>query len=161
MINSLKPEEIGLNQNITSPNLGIFQSSLCRGYFICGTPGLDEQLIDDSFPTFEVSPESIDCHTFDKSTSDKYQLPAQMIANNHRQSFSHALCTITEKNTKELSKSKLSDVNPEDKDTLLLLEVERNLEQEANEILGWTRYDSKSLDMFLQEESKPREFIRK
>ena len=121
MINSVKPEEIGLNQNITSPNLGIFQSSLCRGYFICRTPGPDEQLIDNSFPTFEVSTESIDCHTFDKSTSDKYQLPAQMIANNHRQSFSHALCTITEKNTKKLSKTKLPDVNPEDRDSILLL----------------------------------------
>ena len=119
MINSVKPEEIGLHQNITSPNLGIFQSSLCRGYFICWTPGLDEQFIDNSFPTFEVPPESIDCCTFDKSTSDKYQLPAQMIANNHRQSFSHALCTSTEKNTKKLCKTKLSDVSPEDKDSLL------------------------------------------
>ena len=66
MINSVKPEEICLHQNITSPNLGVFQSSLCRGYFICGTPGLDEQIIDDSFPTFEVPPESIHGSTFNK-----------------------------------------------------------------------------------------------
>ena len=41
------------------------------------------------------------------------------------------------------------------------LEIERSLEQETNEILAWTRDDSKSLEMFLQDESKPREFIRK
>ena len=64
MINSVKPEEIGLHQNITLPNLGVFQSSLCRGYFICGAPGLDEQLIDGSFPTFEDPPESIDSCSF-------------------------------------------------------------------------------------------------
>ena len=57
-----------------------------------------------------------------------------MIANNYRQSFSHALCAITEKNTKELIRFKLSEVDPED--TLLLLKVERSIEQEANEILG-------------------------
>ena len=72
-----------------------------------------------------------------------------MIANNHSQSFSNALCTTTEKNTNELSKSKQSYANPEDKDTLLILEVERSLEQETNEILGRTRDDSKSLEMFL------------
>ena len=77
-----------------------------------------------------------------------------MIKNNHTQSFSHALCKTKEKNTKELTKSKLSEVNPEDKDTLLKLEVERSLEKETNEILGWTRDDSKSLKLFLQEESK-------
>ena len=84
MIDSVKPEDIGLHQNITFRNLGVFQSSLIRGYFICGTPGIDEQLIDNTFPIFEVPPESIDCCTFNKSTSDKNQLPAQMIANNHR-----------------------------------------------------------------------------
>ena len=41
-----------------------------------------------------------------------------MIKNNHTESFSHVLCKTTEKNTKELIKSKLSGVNPEDKDTL-------------------------------------------
>ena len=85
MINSVKPEDIGLHQNITSPNLGVFQSTLCKGYFICGTPGLDKQLIDDSFPAFEDPPEGIDGGTFNKSTKEKNQLPPQMIKNNHTQ----------------------------------------------------------------------------
>ena len=89
------------------------------------------------------------------------QLPPQIIKNNHTQSFTHALCKTTEKNIKELTKSILSEVNPEDKDTLLTLEIEKSLEQETKEILAWTRDDCKNLEMFLQDESKPREFTRK
>ena len=101
----------------------------------------------------------IDGCTLNKSTLDKNKLPPQMIENNHSQSFSNALCTTTEKKTKELTKAKISEVNPEDKETLLIPEVERSLEQETNDILPWTRDDSKSLEISLQE-SKPREFIR-
>ena len=88
MINSVKPEDIGLHRNITSPNLGVFQSTLCEGYSISGTPGLDKQLLDDSFPTFEVPLEGIDGRTFNKTTNEKNPLPPQMIKNNNTQSFS-------------------------------------------------------------------------